>query len=61
MCISYSHCVSTPRQVPLHFQGMVEKVIEDIVRSKVITGAEGPSEWCSPAFFVQNPMGRGLD
>ena len=45
------YCISTPRQVPLRFQEMVDAVIADLMASKVIAREEGPSEWCSPAFF----------
>ena len=52
------YCISTPRQVPLRFQEMVDTVIADLVASKVIAREEGPSEWCSPAFFVPKPDGK---
>ena len=52
------YCISTPRQVPLRFQEMVDAVIADLMASKVIAREEGPSEWCSPAFFVPKPDGK---
>ena len=39
------YCISTPQQVPLQFQEMVDSVIADLIKSKVITREEGPSEW----------------
>ena len=51
------YCISTPRRVPLRFQEMVDSVIADLIKCKVITREEGPSEWCSPAFFVPKPDG----
>ena len=38
------YCISTPHQVPLRIQGMVDEVIADLVTSKVIAREEGPSE-----------------
>ena len=57
------YCISTPRQVPLRCQGMVDEVIKDLIESNVIAPEKGPSEWCSPAFFVPKPEGKrvGLD
>ena len=52
------HCFSTPRQVPLRFQEMVDNFIADLIKSKIISQEEGPSEWCSPAFFVPKPDGK---
>ena len=37
---------------------MVDTVIADLMASKVIAREEGPSEWCSPAFFVPKPDGK---
>ena len=54
------YCISTLRQVLLRFQEMVDSVIANLIKSKVITREEGPSEWCSPAFFVPKPDGKSV-
>ena len=52
------YCISNPRQVPLCLHWMVDKVIADLMNSKVIASEEGPSEWCSPAFIVPKTDGK---
>ena len=36
---------------------MSKSVIKDLIRKKVITRVDEPTEWCGPAFFV--PKGNG--
>ena len=42
----------TARSVPLHWQGPAAAAIETLLKSKVITKEEGPTDWIAPAFFV---------
>ena len=51
------YCITTPRQVPLRYQELVSKMLDDLVSSKIIAKETRPAEWCSPAFFVPKPDG----
>ena len=57
---SKPYSVSTPRQIPLRFQNEAEKTLESLIQSGVIDRVDKPTEWCSPAFFVQKPDGKRL-
>ena len=50
--------ISTARQVPLRFQLMVDKIVMDLIKARVIEPEANPTEWCSLAFFVTK--GDGL-
>jgi len=50
--------VSTARQVPLRHQAPAREHIQSLLGSKVIIREDGPTEWCSPAFFVPKDDGR---
>ena len=50
--------VSTARQVPLRFQTMVEQIVQDLVKARIIEPESDPTEWCAPVFFV--PKADGL-
>ena len=49
--------ISTPRQVPLHFQEEAERTILKLLEAGVIIRVEGPELWCAPAFFVPKADG----
>jgi hypothetical protein len=55
---SVPYRVSTPRQIPLRFQGAAEETIQDLIDSEVIVREMGPTDWCAPAFFVPKPDGK---
>ena len=44
--------ISVARQMPLRFQDLVEKSIQHLLDSKIITKCDTPTEWGSPGFFV---------
>ena len=44
--------ISTARQVPLHWREKAEKVINKLIKERVITRQDEPTEWCAPEFFV---------
>ena len=44
--------ITTARQVPLHWKEKAEKIVEKLLREKVITRQSEPTEWCAPGFFV---------
>jgi hypothetical protein len=50
--------VSTPRQVPLRFQGEAGRTVKDLLESGVITEEREPTDWCAPAFFVPKADGK---
>ena len=54
--------VSTPRATPLHLKPDADKVIASLLEQKIIerVPANEPSDWCSPAFFVPKPAGKGV-
>ena len=45
-------CVSTARQVSLHFQKAANNTVDDLVQSKVIIQEDDPQDWCALGFFV---------
>lgn len=47
--------VCTARQTPKHLEEGAAKVLDMALRSGVIVKVEEPTEWISPAFFVQKP------
>ena len=50
--------VTTARQVPIHFRTAANKLVQELVDSKVMTRELGPTDWCSPAHFVPKPGGK---
>ena len=44
--------ITTARQVPLHWKEKAEKIVDKLLREKVITRQAEPTEWCAPGFFV---------
>jgi hypothetical protein len=52
--------VTTARQVPMHFAAMADKLVAELVKSKVLVAETGPTAWCSPAHFVPKPGGKKL-
>jgi hypothetical protein len=52
--------VTTARQVPMHFTAMADKLVAELVKSKVLVAETGPTAWCSPAHFVPKPGGKKL-
>jgi hypothetical protein len=51
--------VLTARQVPVHLQAAAMDTLKKVIDSGVIVPVEEPTEWISPAFFVEKPNGRG--
>jgi hypothetical protein len=51
--------VLTARQVPVHLQQAAQETLRKIIDSGVIVPVTEPTEWISPAFFVEKPNGRG--
>jgi hypothetical protein len=49
--------VNIARRVPLRYAKAAKDVMSDLMKKKVITRVEEPTDWCSPAFFV--PKGNG--
>ena len=50
-------CISTARQVPLHWREKAEMIIRKLIDGKVITWQNDPTEWCAPGFFVAKKNG----
>jgi hypothetical protein len=50
--------ITTARQIPLHLNKMAEKLVAELIKSKVLVAETGPTEWCSPAHFVPKPGGQ---
>ena len=48
------------RNIPLHWEKEARKIIEDLVKKKVIRKVEGTTEWISPAHFVPKDNANGL-
>ena len=44
--------ISTARQVPLHWKEKAEQVVTKLLKERVITRQDEPTEWCTPVFFV---------
>ena len=44
--------VLTARKVPLHWEGPARRVIDKALADGIITKVDGPTDWISPAFFV---------
>ena len=44
--------ILTARKVPLHWEGPARRVIDKALADGIITKVEGPTDWISPAFFV---------
>ena len=44
--------ISTARQVPLYWREKAEKVVNKLIKERVITRQDEPTEWCAPGFFV---------
>jgi hypothetical protein len=51
--------VLTARQVPVHLQQAAQETLRKVIDSGVIVPVTEPTEWISPAFFVEKPNGRG--
>jgi hypothetical protein len=51
--------VMMARQVPVHLQAAARDTLKKVIDSGVIVPVEEPTEWISPAFFVEKPDGRG--
>jgi hypothetical protein len=51
--------VLTARQIPIHLQQAAQETLRKIIDSGVIVPVTEPTEWISPAFFVEKPNGRG--
>ena len=49
--------ISTPCQVPLHFQYEADRTIVKLMKACVIIKVDGPEPWCAPAFFVPKAEG----
>ena len=49
--------IVTSRQTPLHWKEKAEKVVAKLLRERVITVHEEPTEWCAPGFFVVKKNG----
>ena len=49
--------VLTARRIPLHFEEEAKNVIDQLIKDGIIAKQEKPSDWISPAFFVQKPNG----
>ena len=49
--------ITTARQVPLHWKEKAEKIVNKLLREKVITRQVEPTEWCAPGFFVIKKSG----
>ena len=50
--------VMTPRLVPLHFQQAADDTVASLIKAGVIVREDGPTDWCSPAFFVPKCDGK---
>jgi len=50
--------VATKRQVPLRHQDAALAEVQSLQESEVIVKEDGPTEWCSPAFFVPKKEGK---
>ena len=63
MNIYLNHKVVTPTKVltvhPITIQFLKESdnIIEKALKEGIITKVDNPTDWCSPAFFVQKPGG----
>ena len=44
--------VTTARAVPKNMERAALAAVDDLLKKKVITKVETPTDWCSPAFFV---------
>ena len=49
--------IATVRQIPLHWKEKAEKVVQKLVREKVLIAQEEPTDWCAPGFFVVKKNG----
>jgi len=50
--------ILTSRQVPVHMAEMADKLVEELVRTKVLVFEKEPTDWISPAHFVPKPCGK---
>ena len=50
-------CISTARQIPLHWREKAERIVKKLFDSSVIKQEENPMEWCAPGFFVAKKNG----
>jgi len=50
--------ISTPRQIPLRFQGAADCCISDLMNAEILAKCDDPTEWCAPGFFVPKPDGK---
>ena len=49
--------ITTARQVPLHWKDKAERIVNKLLREKVIARQVDPTEWCAPGFFVVKKNG----
>ena len=45
-------CISTARQIPLHWREKAERIVKKLLDGGVIMQQDDPMEWCAPGFFV---------
>ena len=49
--------ISTARQIPLHWREKAERIVTKLIKERVITRQDEPTEWCAPGFFVVKKNG----
>ena len=54
------HKVLTARKTPKHWEKAADKKIDELLEKGVIAKVDGPTDWCSPGFWVAKPDGKGI-
>ena len=49
--------IATARQIPLHWRDKAERVVQQLIREKILAPQEEPTDWCAPGFFVAKKNG----
>ena len=52
--------VYTARQVPLHYQADAQQLVDQLLEGGIIEPVSTPTDWISPAHFVEKPGGAGV-